>query len=71
MGVAYETRVDQYVEGTLNIDVVDATTNKLVWEGSIAGRLTDEDIRNMEKTVDEAVAAVMSGFPIQSASGTP
>lgn len=65
MGMGYETRVTQYTEGTLNIDVVDATTNKLVWEGAIAGKLTDKDIRNMEQTVDEAVAAVMKGFPIQ------
>lgn len=61
----YETRVDQYTEGTLNIDVVDAATKKLVWEGSIAGRLTEKDVRNMERTVDEAVAAVMTRFPIQ------
>jgi len=69
MGVSYETRVDQFTEGTLNIDVVDARTQKLVWEGSIVGRLTDKDIRNLEQTVDEAVAATMTGFPVQP--GTP
>jgi hypothetical protein len=68
MGVSYETRVEQYTEGTLNIDVVDAATKKLVWEGAIAGRLSDKDIRNMEQTVDQAVAAVMKGFPIQPRS---
>lgn len=65
-----ETRISQYTEGTLNIDVVDAATKKLVWEGSIVGRLSDKDLRNMEKTVDDAVAAVMKGFPI-AAAGTP
>jgi len=65
MGVSYETRVDQFTEGTLNIDVVDTRTQKLVWEGSIVGRLTDKDIRNLEQTVDEAVAATMTGFPVQ------
>ena len=65
MGMGYETRVDQYTEGTLNIDVVDAATKKLVWEGAIAGRLSDKDIRNMETTVDGAVASVMKGYPIQ------
>lgn len=60
----YETRVDQYTEGTLNIDVVDAKTNKLVWEGSVVGRLSEKDVRNMEQTVDEAVGFVMDGFPI-------
>ncbi len=68
MGGGYETRVDQYTEGTLNIDVVDSKTKKLVWEGSIVGRLTDKDVRNMEKTVDEAVAAVMINFPILGGS---
>jgi hypothetical protein len=68
MGGGYETRVDQYTEGTLNIDVVDSKTNKLVWEGSIVGRLTEKDVRNMEKTVDEAVAAVMVDFPILGGS---
>jgi hypothetical protein len=65
MGMGYETRVDQYTEGTLNIDVVDAATKKLVWEGAIAGRLSDKDIRSMETTVDDAVASVMKGYPIQ------
>lgn len=68
MGVAYETRVDQYTEGTLNIDVVDVKTKKLVWEGSVAGRVTEKDVRNMEATVDEAVVAAMAGFPITSVS---
>ena len=66
----YETRVSQYTEGTLNIDVVDAATKKLVWEGTIVGRLTDKDLKNLEKTVDEAVAAVMAGFP-NTSGGTP
>jgi hypothetical protein len=64
MGVTYQTQVDQYTEGTLNIDVVDSKTNKLVWEGSVVGRLTEKDVRNMEQTVDEAVAEVMVNFPI-------
>mgnify|MGYP001811665256 CR=1 FL=1 len=60
----YETRIDQYTEGTLNIDVVDAATKKLVWEGSVAGRVTEMDIQNLEKTIDEAVKAIMADFPI-------
>jgi len=55
----YETRIDQYTEGTLNIDVVDAKAGKLVWEGSIVGRVKDSVIRNLEQSIDEAVAAIM------------
>ena len=61
----YETRIDQYTEGTLNIDVVDAKAGKLVWEGSIVGPVKDNAIRNLEQSVDEAVAAILEGFPIQ------
>lgn len=61
----YETRIDQYTEGTLNIDVVDAKTKKLVWEGAVAGRVTDAVIRNLEKTIDNAVAVIMERFPVQ------
>lgn len=63
-GGGYETQVDQYTVGTLNIDVVDAASKKLVWEGAVSGRLTDNDVRNMEQTVDEAVGDVMAKFPI-------
>ncbi len=45
-GYAYETRIDQYTEGTLNIDVADVAQRKLVWEGAIVGRITDEFVRN-------------------------
>jgi hypothetical protein len=60
----YETRIDQYTMGTLNIDVVDTRQQKLVWEGMVSGRITDNDIKNLEKTIDEAVAAIMANFPI-------
>jgi hypothetical protein len=60
----YETRVDQYTEGTLHIDIVDAESKKLVWEGAIVGRIRDEDVKNMEATIDEAVAAVMANYPV-------
>lgn len=61
----YETRVDQYTEGTLHIDIVDASSKKLVWEGAVAGRVTDAAIRDLEKTIDNAVAAIMDRYPVQ------
>lgn len=61
----YETRIDQYTEGTLNIDVVDAKSKKLVWEGAVAGRVTEKDVRNLEQTIDEAVAVIFESYPVQ------
>lgn len=64
-GYHYETRITQYTEGTLNIDAADAARKKLVWEGSTVGRITDEVVRNLEASVDRAVADTFSQFPIQ------
>ena len=59
----YETRIDQYTEGRLHIDIVDASRNILVWEGSVAGRITDEVIANLEKSIDKGVRIILSEFP--------
>lgn len=64
----FEARVDQYTEGTRNIDVIDADKKKPVWEGAIAGRVTDNAIRNLEKTIDTAVEEIMRGDPVQPGS---
>ncbi len=65
----YETRIDQFTEGTLHIDVVDTKPNKLVWEGSVSGRVTEEVIANLEKSIDSAVRITMSAFPIAPGGG--
>ena len=60
---AYETRIEQYTQGTLTIDVVDPKSKTLVWEGTATGRVTDEAIRNLEQSVDKAVSVIMADFP--------
>lgn len=64
-GYSYETRIDQYTEGTLNIDVADVARKKLVWEGSVVGRINDEFVRNLEQGLDEAVAAIFANYPVE------
>jgi hypothetical protein len=63
-GTAYETRIDQYTEGTLTVDMVDAKQRKLIWEGTVSGRITKKDVQNLEKLVDDAVNDVFVKFPI-------
>ena len=65
-GYAYETRIDQYTEGTLNIDIADVAQRKLVWEGSVVGRINDEFVRNLESGLDEAVQAIFENYPVES-----
>ena len=67
-GYAYETRIDQYTEGTLNIDVADVRrSGSWSGKGSVVGRITDEFVRNLEQGLDEAVAAIFEDYPVPAA----
>ena len=63
-GGGYETRIDQYTEGTLTIDMIDPTLKKVVWEGTVTGRLTKKDVKDLEGTIDRAVEDVFDKFPV-------
>lgn len=65
---SYAVDVDQYKEGTLNIDVVDAARNQLVWEGVAVGRVTEKTYRNREAAIDKAVRDIFAEYPIPAPS---
>jgi hypothetical protein len=66
---AYETWVDQYKEGTLNIDIVDGSRQQLVWEGVAIGRVADEDLANPEPAISRAVAEIFAKYPFRAGGG--
>lgn len=66
-----ETRVRQYTEGTLNIDLVDAGKKQLVWEGITVGRVHNESLGNLEARVNSAVKLVFDQYPFRAGDGTP
>lgn len=67
----YDTTVTQYTEGTLRVDLVDRGRNQLVWEGVVIGRVTDDRRKELQETVDGAVAEVFSEYPFQAGSDVP
>jgi hypothetical protein len=59
-----ETRVDQYEEGTLVIDFVDASARRLAWRGSGTRRLArDFQPERVTERVNEAVEEILAQFP--------
>lgn len=53
-----------YDEGTLVIDVVDATTRKVVWRGTATGFLEkDATPEERQERIDEAVRKMFSDYP--------
>lgn len=63
----YEPYVDNYEEGTLNIDIVDARRKQLVWEGVTVGRITNQVKRNRAAAIDAAVKDLFAQFPFRAA----
>lgn len=63
-GTTHETRIDQYTEGYLDIDLIDAEQRKLVWQGTTKGRLTEKDYENVQQTLELAVREIFQQFPI-------
>jgi hypothetical protein len=58
-----ETRIDQYTEGTLNIDLIDRSRNLLLWEGVAIGKLTKKTRDNLQAKIDEAVGLIFEKLP--------
>ena len=70
-GYAYDTYVEEYTEGTLNIDLVDRSDMQMVWEGVAIGRVTEADYDNLKQAVDGAVAAIFKKYPYRAGRSEP
>lgn len=59
-----ETRVDQYDEGTLLLDLVDRKTQRLVWRGSATDRVElERHPEEREESLRAAVKEMLGSFP--------
>ena len=63
MGVGTETNVQNYTEGTLNIDVVDRAQKKLLWEGVAVGRIREKALNDPQPVIEAVVTQVFEKFP--------
>ncbi|MGR9106389.1 MAG: DUF4136 domain-containing protein [Gammaproteobacteria bacterium] len=59
----YDIETVTYMDGTLNIDLVDTKRHALVWQGLAEGRVKDESIRNPGPAIDRVVTEIFSNFP--------
>lgn len=58
------TTVHQYTEANVYIDVVDANSHKLVWQGVATFNLTDKMQQQMRETVFSTVDSIFEQFPV-------
>lgn len=70
-GMATQTNVRQYTEGTYNIDLVDARKQKLVWEAVYVGKVNDDTFDDLQAKVDEGVPQFFAQFSFVAGSSHP
>jgi hypothetical protein len=58
---AWESYIENYAEGFLLLDVVDAKTNRLLWRAACKAKI--DEMRERHKEVESAVKKALSSFP--------
>lgn len=61
------TTVSEYKEGTLNVDVADVASQRLIWEGIVTQTMDSKAYENIAGTIDNAVVAAFAKFPVSPA----
>ena len=69
-GYPQDIHTVHYQDGTLSIDLVDATKKQLVWSGVAEGKLQKAAIENPGPAVDRVVTSIFEKFPV-AAPGAP
>lgn len=71
-GWGWGNNVSTRTEGSLYIDVIDANTKQLVWQGRGVGTLDSTNkIEKKEKRIREFVAQILRAYPPKAAIATP
>jgi hypothetical protein len=70
-GYSSDVYTVNYTEGTLNIDLIDASRMKMVWEGVGIGEVTKEDLQDRQAAFEKAAADIFKKFPFQAGQSQP
>ncbi|GEM_PF-311848 len=65
--------IQAYQEGTLTIDIIDASSKDVIWSGSAVSRVSRAALEHPKASIDETVARIFAKFPKQplQAAQTP
>lgn len=60
----------EYKVGTVTIDVIDASEQRLVWQGLVDGRLSKKAMENPQQAINDAVQLIYQRYPTRLATET-
>ena len=67
VGYPQDVQTVHYQEGTIGVDLVDASKQQLVWQGVAEGRITKAIAENPSAAVDKAITEIFAKYPQQPA----
>lgn len=67
-GYGWGSDVYQYTEGTLNVDLIDARTRQVVWEGVSVGEVRSVTESTSQETIDRVVGEMFARYPFRAGS---
>ena len=70
-GYSNDVYTVNYTMGTLNVDMIDARTMQMVWEGVAVGEVTKKHRENREAAIDKAVTGIFAKFPFEAGTAQP
>jgi hypothetical protein len=70
-GYSNDVYTVNYTQGTLNIDLIDPATKRMVWEGVGVGEVTKAKLADRTATLNAAVADIFMKFPFRAGEGQP
>jgi hypothetical protein len=66
-GYPQDVQTVHYQEGTVGVDLVDASKKQLVWQGVAEGRITKAVAENPGAAVDKAITEIFARYPTPAA----
>ena len=66
-----ETRVRQYTEGQLAIDIFDVASHNPAFHGVASKKITDSDRQNQQEVLNAIAAEALAGFPLAGGTVLP
>ena len=64
IAVGTDNQVQQYTEGTLNIDVIDASQKQVVWQGVAVGKQAPPKNNDLQPQLAATVAKIFARYPV-------
>lgn len=65
-GANFGTTVSRSTQGVLYINLIDAKTKELIWQGKGSGYLTNGSVEKKEARIQEFVSKILEAYPPQS-----